>query len=458
MKLLVVDDNSNDRKLLRLTLEHHGFETIWEASNGEEAYETAQINKPDLIISDALMPRMDGFQFLRLIKMEPELKDIPFIFYSAVYTGYKEEELALSLGAETFIVKPKEPEELWNLIAAVLEKLSAGKKASQYVEPVEEEKHFLKKYDEIVTAKLEEKVGELQDALTRLKEAEAVLLKTNEELEKRVAGRTRELEINRSELAAQNVELSKTYHDLETQTAERIRAMEELREKDQMLTQQSRVAAMGEMLSNIAHHWRQPLNVVALKLQELEMVKELDHEFLDANVGEALKIIFQLSKTIDDFRVFSAPDTQKSLFNVEQIIAKAVSFIEESFKEQQIAIDVSSTGQPQVDGYSNEFGQVILNILLNARDTIFERRTLNARVAVRSWTENGRVVVTITDTAGGIEEGIIGKIFDPFFTTKAQGKGSGVGLFMSKTIIETKMGGRLTARNVNDGAEFRIEI
>jgi signal transduction histidine kinase len=458
MKLLIVDDNYDDRKLLRYTLERHGCETIFEASDGREGFEMAESNRPDLIISDALMPRMDGFQFLRMIKMDPELKSIPFVFHSAVYTGYKEEELALSLGAEMFIVKPKEPEELWNCIAAVIEKLAQGKEPSHQIELMEEEQNFLKKYDEIVTAKLEEKVRELEDALRRLGETEADLKKSNEELEIRVAERTRELEISRAELASQHVELLKTYHDLKTETAERIQAMKELREKDQMLIQQCRMAAMGEMLSNIAHYWRQPLNIVVLKLQELALAREVSKELLGANVGKSMEIIFQLSRTIDDFRMFSAPDKEKSWFEVDQVVAKAVSFIEESFRDQLIVMDVSSTGQLQCNGYRNELGQVILNILMNARDTILERGTPNARITVRSWKENDRIVVTITDNAGGIEEEIMAKIFDPYFTTKEQGKGSGVGLFMSKKIVETQMGGRLTARNVEGCAEFRIEI
>jgi len=458
MKYLIVDDNYNDRKLLRYNLERHGCDHIIEAANGQEGLEMAQANRPDLIISDALMPRMDGFQFLRLIKMDETLKSIPFVFYSAVYTGYKEEELALSLGAESFIVKPKEPEELWDCIVGVMEKLARGKEANLRTELMEEEKNFLKKYDEIVTAKLEEKVRELEEALGRLTEAEGALKKSNEELELRVAERTGELEMSRAALAAQNEELQKTYQDLQTETAERLQAMNELREKDQLLIQQCRMAAMGEMLGNIAHHWRQPLNVVGLKLQELTLDRNISKELLEANVAEAMKILYGLSKTIDDFRVLSAPDKEKCWFEVGQVVAQAVSFLEEGFKEQHIAIEAASSGYLQVNGYPKEFGQVILNLLMNARDTFWERGTGNALITVRSWSENGRIVVTVTDNAGGIEEEIIEKIFDPFFTTKDQGKGTGVGLFISKRIIETKMAGRLTARNVAGGAEFRIEL
>lgn len=240
-----------------------------------------------------------------------------------------------------------------------------------------------------------------------------------------------------------------------------IMTVAELRRKDQLLIQQSRMAAMGEMLGNIAHQWRQPLNLLALKVQELGLryeCGEFSKELLDANIDKAMEIILHLSQTIDDFRDFSSPDKKKDLFSVEQVIAKTVSLVKESFKEQRIAIEVQNIGDPRINGYPNEYAQVLLNILMNARDASQERGTENARITVRSWTEKGRAVVTVADNAGGIGEEIMDRIFDAYFTTKELGKGTGVGLFMSKTIIEKNMGGRLTARNVGGGAEFRIEV
>ena len=461
MKVLIVEDNTNDRKLLRCNLERHGCETVIEARDGQEGLEMAMVHKPDLIISDALMPKMDGFQFLHKVKMDAGLKSIPFLIYSSVYTGYKEEELALSLGAEAFIAKPKEPGELWEIVAATMGEHTAWKESVPDTELMDGEKDFVKKYYEIVSTKLEEKVRELEEALVLLKETEEALTKTNEELEIRVAERTEELVKKHVELESQNMKLLKTYHELEMETAERIRAMEELRIKDQMLIQQSRMAAMGEMLGNIAHQWRQPLNVLGLTLQQLGLCCEagkLSKELLDNSIDKAMGIIFHLSQTINDFRNFSAQDKEKSLFKVNQVIAKTISLVEESFREQHIVIDVSAAGEPEINGYPNEFCQVILNILMNARDALLERGANEARVTLRSWAEDGRVMVTIVDNAGGIPEDIIARIFDAYFTTKELGKGTGIGLFMSKTIIEKNMGGRLTASNLERGAEFRIEV
>jgi len=180
MKVLIVDDNANDRKLLRLNLERHGCETVVEACDGQEGLEQARAQRPDLIISDALMPRLDGFEFLRMIKQDEELKATPFIFHSSVYTGLKDEELASHLGAEAFIPKAKEPEEFWREIAAILERLASGAKKALPSEQVEGEKAYLREYSGVVSAKLEQKVRELEESLARRKEAEAALLKSEQ--------------------------------------------------------------------------------------------------------------------------------------------------------------------------------------------------------------------------------------------------------------------------------------
>ena len=264
-----------------------------------------------------------------------------------------------------------------------------------------------------------------------------------------------------AELEMQNAELQETYHDLEVETAARHRTMEELREKEQLLIQQGRMAAMGEMLGNIAHQWRQPLNVLGIKVQELGLsfeYGELSKELLDANIAMAMEILQHLSQTITVFQNFTVPDKEKSLFRVEQVIAKTVQIIDESLKKEGIILNVSATGDSQINGYPNEYSQVLMSLILNAKDAFLVQRTANPLITVRSWTENDGSVLTITDNGGGIKEKIMDKIFDPYFTTKDLGKGTGVGLFLSKTIIEKNMGGRITVRNTESGSEFRIEV
>ena len=289
-----------------------------------------------------------------------------------------------------------------------------------------------------------DEIGQLAGAFNHMSDE---LAHSYAELEQRVQERTEKL--------------TRALNKLHSETEERIHAVEELRKRERLLIQQSRLAAMGEMLVNISHQWRQPLNVLGLRVQELGLSFKygtFSKELLEDNVAKAMEIIQHMSQTINDFQDYLTPNKEKKYFNVDQVIAKTISLIGENFKKQNIAIDIISSGDQQVNGFPNEYGQVLLNIFMNARDALLQRGTTGALITVRSWSEQGRTVITITDNAGGIEEEILDKIFDAYFTTKELGKGTGVGLFMSKNIIEQNMGGRLSVRNVDGGAEFRIEV
>lgn len=250
--------------------------------------------------------------------------------------------------------------------------------------------------------------------------------------------------------------------ELNLSLEERVQAtVSEIREKDRILIQQSRLAAMGEMISNIAHQWRQPLNVLGLINQQMRSCFDsnaFSKEYLDTNVDKSMKIINHMSQTIDDFRNFFKPDKEKVEFTIYEVVARTISLVEDGFKNMQIGTDFRVYADPVIIGFPNEFSQVLLNILMNARDAFLERPTHDAKVTISLRAEGERAVVTIADNAGGIAEDIIGKIFDPYFTTRGPDRGTGLGLFMSKNIIEKSMDGRLTARNTEHGAEFRIEI
>ncbi len=238
-------------------------------------------------------------------------------------------------------------------------------------------------------------------------------------------------------------------------------AVDELRRKDRILILQGRRAALGEMIGNIAHQWRQPLNVLGLYLQELPLAygtAEFNRAYLEDSIGKSMQLVIHMSRTIDDFRDFFKVDKEKVLFNVNQVIGRALTLIEESFQSQHVCVEIRSECDSLVDGYPNEYAQVIVNILMNARDALVGRAIDNALITIRSFLDGGKTVVTVTDNGAGIAEEIIDKIFDPYFTTKGPDKGTGIGLFMSKTIIEKNMGGKLTVRNVGNGAEFRVEV
>ncbi|HJV36805.1 GAF domain-containing protein [Geomonas sp.] len=300
---------------------------------------------------------------------------------------------------------------------------------------------------QVLTVRGEEVILSTMIDITSRINAEAALKELNEELEIRVALRTAEL--------ADHIEM------LKSETAERIRAVEELRQNEQLLIHQSRLAALGEMIGNIAHQWRQPLNALGLLIQEAPLLYEagqLSPELLEESTDKAMVLIKHMSSTIDDFRNFFRSDKEKVSFRVREELSKTLSLIEAGFKAKHIKIEVQGGADPVIHGYPNEFSQALLNILLNARDALAERKVPRPRVLVAVTSEDERAVVAITDNAGGIPDEIIGKVFEPYFTTKGPQAGTGVGLFMSKNIIEKNMGGRLTVCNVEQGACFRIEM
>jgi PAS domain S-box-containing protein len=238
-------------------------------------------------------------------------------------------------------------------------------------------------------------------------------------------------------LAEKQLQLEEMNMHLEQRVAE---AVSDSRKKEQILLQQSRLAAMGEMIGNIAHQWRQPLNTLGLIVQELGLTygrEEFNKKSLEASVIKAMGLISHMSKTIDNFSNYFKPDKEKAPFNVSQAVANTISLLEQSFKNQGIKIEVVEIVDTVVNGYKNEYSQVLLNILFNCKDAFEECDVDRERlVRITISKESGRSVVTVADNAGGVPEDVMDKIFDPYFTTKGPDKGTGIGLYMSKAIIE----------------------
>lgn len=234
----------------------------------------------------------------------------------------------------------------------------------------------------------------------------------------------------------------------------------ELRQKDELLQSQSRLAAMGEMLTNIAHQWRQPLNNIALLLQTLQFSherNEMTSDELQQTVTNTLAICRYMSNTINDFRNFFRQEHEVSEFCVNEAVERAVALIKVSLDTHSIKVTIETDRQVTTSGFPNGYAQALLNIINNARDALLELKpeTPQIRIGIRAVADKAHV--TIRDNAGGIPAAILPNIFDPYFTTKDKSQGTGIGLYMAKTIVEKNMKGSLTVANVEDGAEFRIE-
>jgi|GEM_PF-2129517 Signal transduction histidine kinase regulating C4-dicarboxylate transport system len=261
---------------------------------------------------------------------------------------------------------------------------------------------------------------------------------------------------------------------LQRELAERSRQLEELnatleqriqrevalgREKDLMLVQQSRFAEMGEMIGNIAHQWRQPLNALSLTIANIQddcAFNELTQDKMDGYAVDSRRLIQKMSQTIDDFRNFFRPHREKTAFSLKAAVAEALSLTSAALGDRSIAVALHADEDLQVWGYSNELSQVLVNLINNAQQAISARQGLDGKIDIALDRDDGAARLTVRDNGGGIPEEVLPKIFEPFFTTKEEG--TGLGLSMTRTILETHMAGSIEARNLPGGAEFVVRL
>ncbi len=239
------------------------------------------------------------------------------------------------------------------------------------------------------------------------------------------------------------------------------RKVDEIRQKDQLMIQQSRQAAMGEMIENIAHQWRQPLNQLALIQSNIffeYQLGTLSNEKLQTYQEQSESLMHYMTTTIDDFRNFFLPDREKASFSVCESIGRALELLKPSLKRYHIEVRVKCDGYPDAFGHENEFSQVIINIINNAKDAMVEHGTPSPKISVVVTHSSTETEVCLCDNGGGVDEQIIGKIFDPYFTTKFQSQGTGIGLYMVKMIMEKSMDGHVRVENRDDGACFILEL
>jgi len=259
--------------------------------------------------------------------------------------------------------------------------------------------------------------------------------------------------------------LNKTLDTFENLTHEQnlkiTSAVSEIQKKDQLLAQQSKLAAMGEMVGSIAHQWRQPLNALAGNIQMVRYDYEdniIDEDYSHGFVKDNMDLINYMSKTIDDFRNFFRIDKNKKSFNLKNTILSVANLLSAQLNDHGIVIAVKGNENSFILGLQSEFQQVILNIISNAKDEFIKQKNNKALIDVDIGEEEAFIVIKISDNAGGIPDDILDRIFEPYFTSKEQGKGTGLGLYMSKMIIEDNMDGKISAYNHPHGAIFDIRF
>lgn len=277
------------------------------------------------------------------------------------------------------------------------------------------------------------------------------------------------------ELSAMNQELVRARDELEERVHERTEELSELnksleervaaevvksREKDHILIQQSRMAAMGEMVQNIAHQWRQPLNALSVLISNIHADvtdNVATQEMLAEDVAKARRLIGGMTATIDEFSDFFRLDREKVEFDVAASVRDALAIVDAALKHAKIELHTELEDGLLASGYPNQFAQAVLNIVVNAQEALAAREAAEGRrITVTLKKAAGRAEVAVTDDGGGIPPDVLPKIFDPYYTTKE--RGAGIGLYLVKTIVEQGMGGEVEAANAESGARFVLRI
>lgn len=361
ISILIVEDEDNAREMVVKHVSRLS-NTVYSAPNGEEGLKVFKEKKPDIVISDIMMPIMDG------LEMCTKIREINNTAQLLIFTAYGDrDQMAKSIdaGVNHFLFKPFE----------------------------------LK----IFKATLEQSV----DHLIHLKE----LKKAKDESE-------------------------------------------------QLLISQSKQAAMGEMLSMIAHQWKQPLAVASMNVNNLLADIELD-DINEENFTESLECIGgnlqYLAKTIDDFRDFFKPKKIKTKITIKQVIENVIALIGKSLQNNSIEIKTDFNSETVVEVFDSELVQVYLNLINNSKDAILNTQKDNGCICIELYEENDWIITKITDNGGGIPKDINDKIFQPYFSTKGK-NGTGLGLYMCSTIVHKHLNGTLEFENKNNGACFYIKL
>jgi C4-dicarboxylate-specific signal transduction histidine kinase len=408
--ILLVDDEEIILMTLTRDLMKEGYE-VTAVQSGHGAIAKLDQNHYDLVLTDLVMEVMDGIQVLEKVKKIDS--DTPVIILTA-YGNIKSAIDALRLGADDYLLKPCDNKDLLFRISRCLKVGELKKENKQQTEEIE---------------------------------------KTNKRLLSEIGGHKQTMK----ELRARQQEIEELNANLENRVQEEL---EKSRQKDYIMIQQSRLAAMGEMMRYIIHQWGQPIWALQLLFHNLEDSIEssgTNQENTDDLIANGFALVKKMSTTMDDFKTFFQTNKEKVNFSINKNIKDILSLIGASFKYSNIPITLNEKEELMVWGFPNEYSQVILNILKNAKDAIIEKR-INGEVQINILCESDSAIVRIKNNGGGIPEDILDKIFDSYFSTKTEEKGSGIGLYMSKVIIEDHMNGRINVKNTEEGVEFEINL
>jgi len=518
MKILIVEDNEDSRILLMKQLSAYGHE-VTATANGAEALERALAQPPDIIVSDIMMPKMDGYQLCQECKQNDKLKDTPFVFYTATYTLEEDERFALSLGADAFFTKPTEPDAFVQMLFEIVEKATSGLQPSAKVAPLEPSL-FLAEHDKRIFTKLEDKVAQLEAEIAQRRQAEDEIKRAAEEWRTTFDSISDLVFINDKD--SRLIRVNKAFADVVKMKPEELigrpcyeivhgtnepvqkcpykqviktkksamaeffephlgihlelstspifdekgevvasvhvaRDITERKKMEEQLIVTDRLASIGELSSGIAHELNNPLTGV-IGFSDLLLDRDLPDD-----IKEDLEIINREAKrtagVVRNLLTFARKhETEKKPVNINSIIEKVLEL--RAYEQKVTNIEVNTrfaSDLPEIMADGFRLQQVFLNIIINAEHFMTEA---HGRGTFTITTERvGDIIrASFDDDGPGIAKENLEHLFDPFFTTKEVGKGTGLGLSISYGII-TEHGGRIYAESeLGKGTTFVIEL
>nr|MDO8112771.1 response regulator [Candidatus Sigynarchaeota archaeon] len=379
--------------MLETILRTSGYKVI-SANNGAEALNLAREIPPDLVITDILMPIMDGFELCRRWHVDDQLKHVPFMFYTATYTNPKDEEFALGLGAERFVVKPQEPEVLVKIVQDILDEYNKGKIVPEE-KPLGPEMEILRRYNAVLFRKLEKKVLQLEHEITERKNAEQSLMRLNAEMEVKVEERTK--------------------------------ALKDALEK---LMRQEKLAAIGKLAGSVSHELRNPLGVITNSIYFLNMKFPFPDEKIKKHLGLIQDQLARATKIINDLLDLTRMKPGEC-YNVD-IHALLKDTLDLMPVPKNIVVKTNyNLTLPKAYLDPRLMKQAFLNIITNAFQAMVEGGELEIKTSVHE----DMIKIAFKDTGVGIPKENLPRLFEPLFSTKVNG--IGLGLTITKEIVET---------------------
>ncbi len=509
-ELLIVDDNEQNLYMLQVLLKGYGYEVV-SAANGVEALEKARSDPPDMIIADILMPVMDGFTLCREWKSDQNLKDIPFVFYTATYTDPEDEKLALNLGADGFIVKPVEPDRFIEMLRAVIEKHETGPSLAPREPVLEEEPIYFREYSQTLVRKLEHKMLQLQESEEKyrvlVESANEAIIVAQDGMFKFLNPRAmellgysedeltsvtfaefihpddREMVMERHLSRLKGEELPQIYpfrfidKDGDVRWAEintariiwkerpaTLNFLNDITEKkriEEELQKIERLESIGILAGGIAHDLNNYLTAILGNMSLAMMYEEpLEKDKRLAEAEKACMLIKDLTHQLLTFSKGGAPVLQTA--NIAELLRNSATI---PLSGSNVRCDFSIPDDLwAVEINSGQINQVINNLVINATQAmpgggVIKIRAENTDINEESALplEAGAYIkVSVEDEGIGISAEYISRIFDPFYTTKQEG--SGLGLATSYSIVEKHNGHITVESQVEVGTTFHIYL